>query len=291
MIPITGSSLLATTPSLARQRAFLTLLADDDPSISNAIAAQLILGGEATLRWLREHRLDADPTLRKAVRAFLLKQSREKADLTFLNFCQSRAEYFDLEEAVWLFVLTHNPEACIAAYQAQLDDWAEEARSGVEESASGSGVVAAINQVLFINQGFRGNGEDYYNELNSYLDSVIDLRRGLPISLSCVYLFVGRRLGLPLVGIGMPGHFLCRYQTAQEELLIDPFHGGRIVSRGEALLRLIQFSLNDLDVHLQPITPKRCLQRLIANLHLLYKKHGNIAEATRLQHYLLLLSR
>jgi regulator of sirC expression with transglutaminase-like and TPR domain len=232
--------------------------------------------------------------VRSRVRALLDAQARLEADREFLEFCAGHGEHFDLERAVWILARTRNPEAPVEAYQAQLDDWARAAAPGVEAATDGAGVVAALNAVLFGEQRFRGNAEQYFDPENSYLDRVIDRRRGIPITLCCLYQFVARRLGLPVVGIGMPGHFLCRYQDAQGEWLIDAFHGGRLVTRSEARQRLAHFfSMADSDgsILLQPISPRRCLQRMIANLHVIHQERRDTAEARRLQQYLILLSR
>jgi regulator of sirC expression with transglutaminase-like and TPR domain len=286
-----GQPVSRTVPSPERQNALLTLLADEDPAVSIAIERQLLVDGTASLEWLRRHRVHSDPTIRRRVRELLLRQDRAEADLAFLNYCHRHGEHFDLEEAVWVFVRTRNPDANIPAYRAQLDEWAEECRSLIEGAEGGAQVIQGLNRVLFQTHGFHGNGDDYYDPLNSYLDTVIDRRRGIPITLSCVYQFVARRLGLPVVGIGMPGHFLCRYQTAQEELFLDPFHAGALVSRGEARRRLEHFTLNDLESHLQPISARRCLQRMISNLHIIHRERRESETTLRLQRYLMVLSR
>ncbi len=285
---ITGESV----PSAARQQALLTLLADEDPGVVGAIREQLAPKGRP-LPWLKAHRLHDDPLIRARVRELLEAQARLEADREFLEFCAGHGEHFDLEEAVWRLAQTRNPEAPIADYQAQLDWWAQAAAPAVEAASDGRAVVAALNAVLFGEQGFCGNSEHYFDPDNSYMDRVIDRRRGIPITLCCLYQFVARRLGLPVVGIGMPGHFLCRYQDVQGEWLIDAFHEGRLVTRSEARQRLAHFSLSDSDgaILLQPITPRRCLQRMIANLHVIHQERRDASESRRLQQYLVLLSR
>ncbi len=279
-------------PSVTRQQALLTLLADEDGAVVESILKQLAPKGRPQA-WLKAHRLHGDPVIRARVRELWDTQARIDTDREFLEFCAGHGEHFDLEEAVWLLARTRNPEAPIEAYQAQLDWWAQAAAPTVESATDGAGVVSALNAVLFGEQGFRGNSEQYFDPDNSYMDRVIDRRRGIPITLCCVYQFVARRLGLPVVGIGMPGHFLCRYQDAQGEWLIDAFHGGRLVTRSEARQRLAHFALPDSDsaILLQPITPRRCLQRMIANLHVIHQERRDAGESRRLQQYLILLSR
>jgi regulator of sirC expression with transglutaminase-like and TPR domain len=291
MEPSPSKSQQQTTPSPERQKALLTLLADDDAAVAKAIREQLVGGGEPTIAWLRLHLLHDDPHVRQRVREIVDQHAAAQADIAFLQFCSRHGEHFDLEEAIWCFVRTRHPNANVAAYRAQLDEWAEDARPFVEAAEDGSRVVLGLNLVLFQRLGFKGNSENYYDPANSYLDTVMDRRRGIPITLCCIYQFVARRLGLPVVGIGMPGHFLCRYQTAHEELLIDPFHGGNLVSRSEARRRLEHFSISDTDAHLEPVSSRRCLQRVIANLHIIHKERRDASEVARLQRYLVLLSR
>src|SRR4029077_17082517 len=81
--------------------------------------------------------------------------------------------------------------------------------------------IRAINKVMFEEEGFRGNREDYLDPRNSFLNEVLDRKLGIPISLSLIYMEIARRVGLPLLGVGMPGHFLLKhYDEYANELLI-----------------------------------------------------------------------
>ena len=95
--------------------------------------------------------------------------------------------------------------------------------------------MKALNTYLFDELGFVGNEADYSDPRNSFLNEVIDRRTGIPITLSLVYMEVARRAGLPVEGINFPGHFLLRCRagrkhTYYEDLIIDPFHGGALLS-------------------------------------------------------------
>src|SRR5205823_9346815 len=90
--------------------------------------------------------------------------------------------------------------------------------------------VGALNRVLFEEQGFRGNTEAYYDPRNSFLNDVLDRRTGIPITLSTVYMAVGRRAGLTVEGVGLPGHFVARVSTGEGDVLVDPFHGGAVLT-------------------------------------------------------------
>ncbi len=279
-----------STLSTAQRHALLTLLGDDDPAVVQIARRRLEDAGEDGLQFLQGQRVHPEPAIRRRVREILRDHAAARFDTAFTAFILTHGEHFDLEDAAWLFTLTTHPEINVAAFRAQLDDWAGEARE-LMASPAGSGALPAIGEVLFGRLGFRGNEGDYYNPANSYLDQVMDRRLGIPISLSLIYMFVARRLGLPVVGIGMPGHFLCRYQTPTDEFYVDAFHGGQLLSRIDCKKRLVNLAVEYDERHLSPISPRRILQRLIANLHLIHKERRHRKEAERLERYLVALAR
>lgn len=271
--------------------ALVSLLGDEDPTVVETVRGRLTAGGQPAWQFLRTQRLHPDPAVRRRVRAMLNEQDAARYDSEFLAFILTHGEHFDLEEAVWKFTLTTYPDISVPAFRAQLDEWAERVREQLRHAASGETALTAINRVLFTDLNFRGNEKDYYSPANSYLNRVMDRRLGIPISLSVLYMFIARRVGLPVVGIGMPGHFLSRYQTPVEEFYIDAFHGGKLLSRIDCKRRLVDLAVEYDDRHLAPISPRRVLQRLIANLHLIYKERKRRPETERLERYLVALAR
>ena len=278
-------------PSIQRQLALLTLLGDDDPSVVSQIRAQLIAGGPATLDWLENHRFHDEPVVRRRLREIFDHFAAAQADSEFLTFTLAHGENFDLEYAIWLFVRTKYPSAPVEAYRAQLDEWAGRLRPELPDAGSVEAKLKIINQYLFGTLGFKGNTEAYYDPQNSYLNRVMDRRRGIPISLCLLYLFLTHRLGLPVTGIGMPGHFLCRYQTPREEFYIDAFHEGRLLTKLDCLKKLRDFGSDFDEAALSPISSRRILQRVVANLHLLHKEARNRTETDRFQRYMIALAR
>jgi regulator of sirC expression with transglutaminase-like and TPR domain len=127
--------------------------------------------------------------------------------------------------------------------------------------------VAALNRFLYEEQGFHGNRSDYYDARNSFLNEVIERRTGIPITLAVIYLAVGTRAGLPLHGVGFPGHFLVKCEAA-DEIVIDPFEG-RVVSRDECEARWRATLGEDTPFDarsLEAAAPRPTLARLIGNL-------------------------
>lgn len=162
------------------------------------------------------------------------------------------------------------PDSDPADLSARLDDLVMRIRSRVR-SGNPQALLAHAHVVLFEEEGFIGNKEDYYNPRNSYLPFVMEERTGIPITLSLVYKTVIERLGIRAYGINAPGHFLVgvKAHADEEVMIVDPFFGGRINSPAEAIDRLEELFGRDLpDPHriLEPASHREWLGRMINNL-------------------------
>ncbi len=273
-----------------QQRALMTLLADEDPYVVSTVRNKILSCGESSQKWLRQNALSSDPLLRRRVREILDEQDRQRFDNQFLGFCFKEGEQLDLERAVWLMAQTRYPQVNPAGYAAVLDEMAGEIRPQLDPLTPPKEQLATVNKFLFQTRNFRGNGHSYYDEENSYINKVLDRRAGNPIGLCVVYLLLARRLKLPIVGIGMPGHFLCRYQSPRDTLFIDPFNHGRILSKAECVRYLLQTSHGYQESFLAPVLPRRIMLRICSNLHQIYQRSKNVPETDRLQRYIVALA-
>jgi regulator of sirC expression with transglutaminase-like and TPR domain len=276
--------------SPARQTALLSLLTDDDTSVRETVRAQIVAQGPACLGWIKRHALSNDPRLRRQIGSILEHFERAAADEDFKSFCTASGDEFEIEHAALLLARTEYPLIRIDGYRAWLDDLAGQIVERIDYSAQPSEIIGVINQYLFKELGFIGNEKDYYDPENSYLNRVLDRRTGNPINLSLVYLLLGQRLKLPLAGIGMPGHFVCRFMTTTAELYVDVFNRGRLLTKGDCVKFLLQSNNGYHQSHLAPVTPRRMLIRICMNLHHIYLQRGDETRAARLQQYLLALS-
>ena len=185
----------------------------------------------------------------------------------------------DLAEAALWLAAEEYPALDVAAYLARLDALAAEARPALAGAESCAGRVARLNRFLFVECGFRGNREDYYDPRNSYLNEVLERRTGIPISLSAVYLAVGTRVGLDVFGISFPGHFLVKCMCAEGELVIDPFE--RTLLDPEACQRRLDAALPAHvplrpELHLRAAGSREILLRMLANLKRIYAERRDL---------------
>ncbi len=174
----------------------------------------------------------------------------------------------------------------------RLDKLAEETARIAGPSPSDDDVIRALRENLFIRYGFSGNKTDYYSPDNSFLHRVIETRQGIPISLSLVMMEVGRRLNLPLVGIGLPCHFMVGMLSASGTRYFDAYNRGLERSRQECIELAQVLSGGSVEVnhcHFMPLSKTLFLTRMLSNLRAIYRQrtdHRNLV--TTLRHLLLL---
>ncbi|MEW6306453.1 MAG: transglutaminase-like domain-containing protein [Verrucomicrobiota bacterium] len=275
----------------AQKAALLVLLGDDDLGVYQTVRAKIIDQGQMVVEWLRPHLLHNDPVIRSRVREIVRHFERHAADNRFLGFCLSHGEDFDVEKGCWLLAQTQYPDINIEAYQALLDSWAGELLERIDFGAEPQRILLEINQHVFTTLGFAGNEQNYYDPRNSYLNCVVDRRLGNPISLCLIYLALARRLKLPVAGIGMPGHFICRFQSATDEIFIDAFHKGKLLTKADCIKYLQHTGQDFNDRSLSPISPRRILQRVCSNLYHIYENLRQEEDTARFQRYIVALSK
>lgn len=179
---------------------------------------------------------------------------------------------FDLATGALLVASTDDPNVDIDGCRANLDRMADAARARMPSDAGALEELNAITDLLFGVIGFTGNRDDYYDPNNSYLNQVLERRLGIPITLSLLCIEVGRRAGVPVLGIGMPGHFLIRHRE-EENYFVDAFNGGVLMNRDECGAVLRQAAGEDARLeerHLNPVTPREILARVLRNLKAIY---------------------
>ncbi len=187
----------------------------------------------------------------------------------------------DLAEAALLIACEEYPQLDVADYRARLDALGRQALERVEGRAE-SARVEAVTRLLFVELGFSGNEERYYDPRNSFLNDVLDRRTGIPITLSTVFVEVARRAGLRAHGVGLPGHFIVRVALPEGDCLLDPFHGGARLSREDCQRRLDRIFDGKLRVQpgmLAPCGTRQMLARMLQNLKAIYVRQQDYERA------------
>jgi regulator of sirC expression with transglutaminase-like and TPR domain len=194
-------------------------------------------------------------------------------------------EEVDLARASLLIAQGEYPELDIEVYLKRLRRWSDELRDRLSEGSSAASRVFALNEFLFNELGFRGNVDDYYDPRNSFLNEVIDRRMGIPITLSIIYIYIGRRIGLPLEGVSFPGHFLVKFAVDNGEVIIDPFSAGASLEESDIDELLQQYYGEDVSSHppleesLAGVDIRTLLIRVLHNLKGIYLRDQELEKA------------
>jgi serine protease Do len=195
---------------------------------------QLGESGEAVSRRIAKHLLELEE---QAERLRRLAADVELAPtLRQLEELMSDASKSDIQLllGVLLVAKLDNPDIDVDAYQQRIGEMADEIRDRLSKDADPAARRVAMHKYLFDENGFHGGRTEYYHPANSHMNRVIDDREGLPITLSILYMELGRRLGLQIEGVGLPGRFVVKHVTDEEQQLIDVFDRGKLLSREDA---------------------------------------------------------
>lgn len=210
----------------------------------------------------------------------------------FADMVQGAEDNIDLAKAALLIASEEYPGLDLLRYVAKVETMAAAVRPRIAAAEDGFERIEALNAYLFQEQQFRGNPQEYYDPRNSFLNEVLDRKLGIPITISVVYIEVGRRAGMSLQGVGMPGHFIVRYDGPDEEIFIDPFNGGRILSRAaceEIVQQIYGEPVPFQETFLATVTPKQLLSRMLGNLKAIYLQQKRYLKALSIVERLLLI--
>ncbi|MDC4224133.1 MAG: transglutaminase-like domain-containing protein [Candidatus Manganitrophus sp.] len=194
-------------------------------------------------------------------------------------------ESCSLEEGVFLLARFAYPEMNSEIYREEINKMAAVLRRRIQPHSSPGNVIQILNHYLFEELHFSGNRENYYAPENSYINTVLETKKGIPVSLSVVMLLLAERLNLPLHGIGMPGHFLVAWSDQQDEIYIDPFNEGRMLTRVEIESQLPGDEHGLLDEYLRKVSTRQIIARMIRNLIYIYNEGGETEKGSWLERF------
>jgi regulator of sirC expression with transglutaminase-like and TPR domain len=200
----------------------------------------------------------------------------------FLHTIRQPDEQIDLERAALYIAQEEYPDLDVDACVETLDQMAAAVRSDLPTAPYPLKILQSINRYLYDDLGFEGNTQHYYEPQNSFLNQVLQRRTGIPITLSLVYLAIARRVDFPMVGIGMPGHFLIRPAVDEMDIFVDAFNQGEILFVQDCETRLQETLGRPIPLQpefLAPIGSRHFLARLLTNLKSIYIRQQNTLKA------------
>lgn len=262
--------------------ALINLLGDDHTEVVEAARAKLVELGEQAVASLDKAALShADSKVRVEAKGVLEMIRLSRISRDWEAAMKPADQEPDLEAAAFLLARVCYPELDPQPYRRRLDALAERIRPRLQAAAGLSEKLIVMNQILFRDERFRGNWNDYFDPQNSYLNRVLDRKLGIPISLSVLYLLVARRLELQIDGVGIPGHFMLKCREAGKEFYIDTFNEGRFLTRAECIQFMVEAGYPYQPEFLEGVGSREILARMLRNLILIYlDRHEPTLEKT-----------
>ncbi len=264
----------------------IRLLDDPDEFVLSRVRDRLIeLGGDA-VPFLEIASKEENLVLRTRIQGILKKIAPQQLAERFLELSRTApGEDIDLEKGVDLLMQYGHPQADSEDIGRTLDELSQELKPRLEGQPTPEQAVGQLTKFLFQGKNFSGNKKNYFDPDNSYFDTVLSNKTGIPITLSVLCIFIGQRLGLPLVGIGLPGHFILKYNSPDQPIFFDPFHQGRILTPEDCATLVQSFGVEFEKRFLLPITHREILIRMIHNLVVIYNRTKDQEKIDQLTEY------
>ncbi|MBX7041807.1 MAG: transglutaminase-like domain-containing protein [Ignavibacteria bacterium] len=274
----------------------IRLLDDEDEKIYGNIRDRFISYGDLSSEYLKNFTEDDNLLVRDRAKEIISTINIEKLEKKFQELSKGKNI---LEDAVFLIAEFGYPGYDKLKYKRMIDMMAEEIRknlTSVREDFYGIPAILklnAINSFLYDEKGYAGNKDDYYDTDNSFINRVLDTKLGIPVTLSIIYILIARRLGLPVHGVNLPGHFIVKYQDEAGEYFIDPFNQGLIVSRDEAAEFIKNLGMTDEEFenlpYLNAADDKDIVLRMLRNLSENYKNKNDDIKASQVERLMIAL--
>lgn len=204
----------------------------------------------------------------------------------FREFVSSPLTLADLGRGALLIALEEYPKISVDAYLEQIEALAERVRARCTPGEPEIFKLGHVQAVLFDEERFTGDREHYFDVRNAYLNEVIDRRTGLPILLSILFSEVASRVGLEVIGVGLPGHFIVKVKFDLNEVYVDPFNDGVTLTLKEIDALLSHNSGGQVRLRpemLRGWNARETLERVLANLVNIYSRHGDSRRATAIR--------
>ncbi|MBT3367577.1 MAG: hypothetical protein HN472_14110 [Nitrospina sp.] len=268
----------------------IQLLTDRDDFVRQKVREQLIELGEDALPFLEMAVRSEEVPLRIQAQEIINAIFPIKLGEKFRQLAQKGlGRDVDLEAGMFLIMEFGYPNSDPQSCREDLDLLARQLEQNLALDADPTQIVVTLTQLLFQQENFKGNQNNFMDPDNSYLNKVLEHKTGLPITLSALCVLVASRLDLPIVGIGLPGHYIAKYNLPQGGIYFDPFHQGRTLTRADCIKISEQFGQPFEEHFLSQSTHRETLVRMMNNLVQVYQSSNELKKAETLSSYIKIL--
>ena len=271
----------------------IRLLDDNDEFVYQHVRTKLLEAGNDAIPALMMGLTNDNPLLNDRIKNIIDEIYFSEIDAKFKELSQKEGNI--LEEAVFLMASYGYPELDMEKYRHELDVMGDKLNVSIEKLKTNTlipqgdplHIITLINNFLFYQQGFKGNTENFYEPENTFFNDVMERKKGIPISLSILYLLICKRLNLPTYGVNLPAHFIIKYVDEKDEFYIDPYNNGIVISKSEAVKFLSRIGLTKEDFDsisfLKIADDKDIIRRSLNNLVNIYTRSGDLQKIEQLK--------
>ena len=271
----------------------IKLLDDNDEFVYHHVRNKLLEAGNDAIPALMMGLTNDNPLLNERIKNIIDEIYFSEVDVKFKELSEKKDGI--LEEAVFLIANFGYPEMDMKKYQSELDEMSTKLNVSIDKMKLNPlipqddplQIIKIINHFLFYQQGFKGNTENFYEPENTFFNDVMDRKKGIPISLSILYLLICKRLNLPTYGVNLPAHFIIKYVDERDEFYIDPYNNGIVISKSEAIKFLSRIGLTKEDFDsisfLKIADDKDIIKRSLNNLVNIYTRSGDTQKTEQLK--------
>ena len=255
--------MLYQKPAMSELRALVSLLDDPDQIVQEAIHLRFQELGRRAIPALQEVHKKKHGHERDRIGKLMQELHFNEIEQHWKQIMQMPDA--ELEHGAFLLALHRFPGLNVRSFQDQLDDMAMFIKPRID-AAAGIGKAFVLSSFLCNELGFRGNNEHFSDPNNSYINCVLESRRGIPVTLCTIFILLGKRLNLPIYGVNMPAHFLAKYKDETHEVFFDIFNGGNPIMKEQCIQFLIKAGIKPQSKYFQAASSQTILLRMICNL-------------------------
>ena len=281
---------MSSPPFLEKRISSLVKLMDDrDEFVRSRVREELIRIGEDAVPFLEIAVRNENLSLRTQAQAVLKDLLPVQLEKHFQELLRPGQD-INLEDGVMLLMQFGYPDASPAQLRKSLNELAAELAPRIQSDSSPEKVVEILTQFLFHEKKFTGNKEKYFTADNTYLNKVLLQKSGIPISLSVLCIFIANRIAQPIVGVGLPCHFIVKYNSPGNPIYFDPFHEGRLLNYEDCVQLVNNFGIKFENHFLCQSSNREILIRMINNLIMIYKRENQNQKSEQLIEYVNILN-
>ena len=252
-------------------KALVSLLEDEDAEVSRHVEEKIMSLGNKIIPFLEEQWENSfDPTIQRKIEDMIHTLQFDQLKERLVEWKENGAK--SLMEGMWLVSTYQYPDISLEDLKTDIDQVYYKIWTELQDGLHPYDIIKIINSALFQGMRFRANTKNFHSPNNSFLKSVLESKKGNPISLSVVYLLIAEKLGLPLYGVNLPNLFIVTYKTDDLQFYINAFNRGLIFSKKDIDNFIANLNLTPKDAYYQPCTNEDIIKRVLRNLIMAYDK-------------------